>query len=117
VTCRVGEINIICTDAERSLKFYRDLFGFESIGEEEDAIHLRCGQMRLLLLPVATSEADRMPYCSVAAFSLDILVEDIQQTVEKLRSAGVEFASEWSPGDAHVFIRDPDGLVLEIIQA
>jgi lactoylglutathione lyase len=115
VRCRIGEVNIICTDAERSLRFYRDLLGFEVIGEEEDAYHLRCGETMFLLLPVADCEGDRRPYCTAATMSVDILVGDIEEAVARLREAGVEFASDWTPGSQHVFIRDPDGLVLEVI--
>ena len=114
--CRIGQVNIICTDAERSLRFYRDLLGFEVVRREESAYHLRCGETEFLLLPVAKSESDRPPYCSVATFSVDILMTDITEAVEHLRAAGVEFVSEWHPGDSHFFIRDPDGLVLEVIQ-
>ena len=114
--CRIGEVNIVCTDAERSLRFYRDLLGFEVVGEEKDALHLRCGEAQFLLLPVADSEGDRSPYCSVAAISVDIIVNDISEAVQRLSAAGVEFASEWAPGASHVFVRDPDGLVLEVIQ-
>ena len=115
--CRIGEINIVCTGAERSLRFYRDLLGFEVVGQEENAHHLRCGETQFLLLPVAGSEGDRSPYCSVATISVDILVSDISEAVERLRAAGVEFASAWIPGGTRVFVRDPDGLVLEVIQA
>lgn len=115
--CQIGEVNIICTNAERSLRFYRDLLGFEVAGQEEDAHHLRCGETRFLLLPVANSEGDRSPYCSVATISVDILVSDISDAVQHLRAAGVEFALEWTRGASHVFVRDPDGLVLEVIQA
>jgi len=114
--CRIGEINIICTDAERSLRFYRDLLGFEVVRREESAYHLQCGRHEFLLLPVAESESHRPRYCSTATFSVDILVNDITKAAESLRAAGVEFVSEWHPGDSHFFIRDPDGLVLEVIQ-
>jgi catechol 2,3-dioxygenase-like lactoylglutathione lyase family enzyme len=114
--CRIGEVNIISTDAERSLRFYRDLLGFEVVRQEKGAYHMRCGATKFLLLPVAESENDRRPYCTVATVSVDILVGDIREAVERMREAGVEFASEWKPGDSHVFIRAPDGLVLEVIE-
>ena len=114
--CRIGEVNIICTDVERSLRFYRDLLGFEIVEQEEDAYHLRCGESMLLLLPEAKSESDRSPYCQVATISFDILVPDISEAVKIFRLAGVEFASDWASGDSLVFVRDPDGLVLEVIQ-
>ena len=39
---RMGETNIICTDLERSLHFYRDLLGFEALEPEGPAWHLEC---------------------------------------------------------------------------
>ena len=38
---RAGEINIICTDVEKSLKFYRDVLGFTPEQDEEGFYHLK----------------------------------------------------------------------------
>lgn len=112
----VGEINIICSDGDRSLKFYRDVLGFEVVSQEDDAYHMRCGLAKFLLLPVAGAAPKAAPYCSVPAFSVDLMTADIESAVQHFNAAHVEFANKWKPGDSRVFIRDPDGLVFEVIQ-
>jgi catechol 2,3-dioxygenase-like lactoylglutathione lyase family enzyme len=112
-----GEINIICTDLERSRKFYCDILGFEVIVREgNSALHLRCGERPFLLLAVAGSPSTTVPYCTVPAVSFDLNVADIEETVAYLRDHNVVFESDWQPGDSYVFIRDPDGLVIEIVE-
>jgi catechol 2,3-dioxygenase-like lactoylglutathione lyase family enzyme len=112
----VGEINILCTDAFRSLLFYRDVLGFEVLSEEEGAYHLRCGGIGFLLLAVAKTARLQLPYCATPEFSIDLLVEDLKATYDHLQSHKVTFVSEWKPNASRFFIRDPDGLVFEIIQ-
>ena len=112
----IGEINIICTDLDRSLPFYRDVLGFEAIEQEGIAYHLRCGQTRFLLLPVASSKLSRPPYGQTPEFSIDLLVDDLTETVRHFQAHQVEFVSEWQANDKRVYIRDPDGLVFEVIQ-
>ncbi|MEM8737792.1 MAG: VOC family protein [Planctomycetota bacterium] len=114
---RIGEINIICTDLERSLHFYRDLLGCEALKPEGPAWHLACDGRRFLLLGVA--EQGRVPsgYCEVAEFSLDLLVDSLAEARARFEAAGVQFVSEFEPSAERFFIRDPDGLVLEIIQS
>lgn len=117
VDCRVGEINVICTDAERSLRFYRDILGFEVLGEEEGCWHLTCGETKFLLLPIASTARKPPKYCTEPTFSVDLLVPDLQAAKKLLESKGVDFVEEISPNEERFFIRDPDGLVLEIIQS
>jgi catechol 2,3-dioxygenase-like lactoylglutathione lyase family enzyme len=115
--CRIGETNIICTDLERSLRFYRDLLGFEALEPEGPAWHLACDGRKFLLLGVAGRSREPTPYCEVAEFSLDLLVDDLREAKRRFEAAGVQFVSEFEPSADRFFIRDPDGLVLEIIQA
>jgi catechol 2,3-dioxygenase-like lactoylglutathione lyase family enzyme len=112
----VGEINIICTDLDRSLAFYRDALGFEVIEQEGPAYHLRCGEARFLLLGVAESPRELRSYCQSPEFSIDLITDDLSGVVERLRRQGVNFVSEFAPSAKRAFIRDPDGLVFEIIQ-
>jgi catechol 2,3-dioxygenase-like lactoylglutathione lyase family enzyme len=115
--CSIGEINIVCTDAERSLRFYRDILGFDVLGEEAGCWHLGCGEAKFLLLPFA--EVSRRPakYCSEPCFSVDLVVSDLQKTKEYLESKGVEIDKDYPPNEERFFVRDPDGLVLEVIQS
>jgi catechol 2,3-dioxygenase len=108
-----GELNVICTELERSLRFYRDILGFELLEQEGDAHRLRFGGTTLLLLPVARSGGERQVYCSIPTYSLDLMVEEIDEAFRHLTDAGVEI--EGTPEMGSFIIRDPDGLVMEVI--
>ncbi len=113
---KTGEINIICTNLERSLTFYRDVLGFVFVEQEGIACRLKCGDMYVLLLPVANSPHPREPYCSTATISFDLIVENIEDAFKYLQENNVDIETEWKPGSSRFFIRDPDGLVLEVIE-
>lgn len=112
----IGEINIICTDLERSLAFYRDVLGFEVLAREPRACHLRCGHVDFLLLALAQSRPPNQPYGQTPEFSVDLLVDDLAAVVAEFNARGVEFVGEWAVNATRAFIRDPDGLVWEVIQ-
>ena len=110
-----GEINIICTSIDQSLHFYRDVLGFEVLEEEEGCYHLRCAKHLFLLLPVASTAAKREPYCSIPSFSVDLITPDIQAAYQYVESHQVQFERRWEAGARSFIIRDPDGLIWEII--
>lgn len=112
----VGEINIICSDLQRSLRFYRDALGFRILEQEGVSCHMRCNQVHFLLLAIAQQPASSAPYGQVPQFSVDLLVDDLPAAVRHLTAHDVEFVSEWEANEKRVFIRDPDGLVFEVIQ-
>jgi catechol 2,3-dioxygenase-like lactoylglutathione lyase family enzyme len=111
-----GEINIICSSLEQSRRFYCDVLGFEPVSEEGGAVHLQCGGRLYLLLPVAARPAGSPPYCAQPEFSMDLMVADIEAAAAYLRDHQVTFVRAWHPGAVSFIIRDPDGLVWEIIQ-
>lgn len=113
----IGEINIICTDLDRSIKFYRDVLGFEVLEQEDVACHMRCGQTRFLLLAIAQSKPPRLPYGQTPEFSIDLMVDDLAEVVSYLKTHQVEIVSELAANEKRAFIRDPDGLVFEVIQS
>ena len=115
--CRIGEINIICTDLDRSLCFYCGLLGFEARQQEGPGWHLACDGARLLLLAVATTGREPTPYCQMAEFSLDVLVEDLDAARRDCEQAGVRFVTGFPATAERFFIHDPDGLVVEIIRS
>ncbi len=112
----IGEINVICTDVDKSLRFYRDVLGFEPVEEEGPARRLKYGSTYVLLLPVAGASGPPEPYCSVPTFSFDLLVDDIEAAYNYLEGKGVEFEEPLERGSRRFFVRDPDGLVLEVIE-
>ena len=111
----IGEINVICTDIAASLRFYRDMLGFAVIGQEGDCYHLDSGGRHVLLLPVAGRSGDDEPYCSVPTISVDLMVDDIAAAFRHLKAGGVSFEREWTAGARSFLVRDPDGLVWEVI--
>jgi catechol 2,3-dioxygenase-like lactoylglutathione lyase family enzyme len=110
-----GEINIICTDIKQSLYFYLDILGFEMLEEEDGCYHLRCGAYQFLLLPVAQKPLAITPYCDVPTFSADLLTPDLEGAYRHFQSHNVTFERAWQPGARSFIVRDPDGLVWEII--
>lgn len=116
VTFSAGEINVICSDIEQSLRFYRDILGFHADYQEEGAWHLFLGDTRYLLLPVAPPASSDTPYCSVPGISFDLMVDDIKAAYTYLLGHDVRIERPLQEGGNHFFIRDPDGLVLEIVE-
>ena len=113
----IGEINVICSDLERSLMFYRDVLGFRFVEREGEACRLACGERPVLLLPVAEAARETPAYCSEPAISLDLYVASIEAAHEHLSANKVTFAGDWRPPAKSFHIRDPDGLVWEVIEA
>ena len=110
-----GETNVICTQLERSLVFYRDVLGYRVVEEEDGAVRLALGDRYLLLLPLAAQPAVETPYGERAAVSFDIGTADLAKAVGYLLERNVTLAKPWQPGDSYAVIRDPDGLCIEIV--
>ncbi len=118
MTCPVfelGETNIICTDADRSLRFYKDLLGFEYVEQDHGAHRLRSGSAFLLLLPIAAESRKKTAYGAEAAVSFDLAVEDLAETYQYLQDNGVDM-DDIRTDEGYFIIRDPDGLALEIVE-
>lgn len=111
-----GETNIVCTNLQQSLHFYRDILGFEVVGKEKNVCYLRRGNQTFALMPVAQILPNRAPYCSVPTISFDLMVSDIRAAYEYLKTHDVTFEKELDGNNNSFFIRDPDGLVIEITQ-
>ena len=138
---------IFVADTERSLRFYRDLLGFEVVYEAErsnlnsydkimgmEGIHVRVTMLWLgseastialiqfLHTPMDTSW---IPQITKAGFAtLALAVEDIDEIYGRLGAAGVNSVSE--PVDIvrngrrtsrACYIVDPDGLPIELYEA
>ena len=111
-----GETNIICTDIDDSLRFYRDVLGFQVVEMEGAAVRLSCKGRHFLLLPIAQMSAPAASYGHMATFSFDLLVDDLAAAVAYLRGHNVTMVTSFEPGSRFVTILDPDGMPIEIIQ-
>ena len=112
----LGEINFVVKDLKRSLAFYTSIFGFKEIERGEDFFKLALGKQTITFLQFAKQELKEYKYGDYPTISIDILVDDIEKTVEHFKKHQVDFVEEWKPGNSFVFIYDPDRLVLEVIE-
>jgi catechol 2,3-dioxygenase-like lactoylglutathione lyase family enzyme len=127
----------------RSLAFYKEMFGLEpefiANGEGEElsrAVGVPGAKLTFAFLRVGSGTVELVEYgnerrtrydsrnCDVGAPHLCFGVPDIQVAYQQLRDKGADFYS--APfaitdgplaGCAFAYLRDPDGLTLEIFQA
>ena len=109
-----GEINVLCTDLERSLGFYRDALGLEELEREAGAVRLRLGPITVLLLPIAASTRKADRYGSESGISFDVVVPDVDAAIEALEAAGGQRIDVIDDG-AGWAVADPDGTIIEVI--
>jgi lactoylglutathione lyase len=131
-------------DLDRSLAFYRDTLGMETVFEQEKeggylaAIVGYPGarvRMAHLAFPGDGHRLELFQYLQpeprgeageprdVGITHVCLLVEDIVAVHERLRAAGVDFYSDpvlvdtgANTGGVGVYLRDPDGITLELFQ-
>jgi catechol 2,3-dioxygenase-like lactoylglutathione lyase family enzyme len=137
---KFSHVGISVSDIDRSIAFYRDLFGMEQLcdvfpfgGEQYDAIMDIPGvqgrmcmigkdTLQLELFEFANSKAKDPEYpVSDRGYShFGFEVEDIAATYEKLRAADVRIHSPvitfMGGGMKAAYCRDPDGNVFEIME-
>ena len=143
---RVHHTSFTVSDMERSLAFYRDLLGMEVIGDQggkggylAEVVGFPDVDMRVVFVRPTPDSAEllelieyRSPKgtpadfrtCNPGSGHLCLVVEGIHAVYDRLRAAGVKFASD-APvailagrhrGGHTVYARDPDGVTIELIQ-
>jgi catechol 2,3-dioxygenase-like lactoylglutathione lyase family enzyme len=120
----VGAITLFVEDSARSKEFYREVFGVQTVFEDEVSAALKFENLIVNLLaapeaheliePAPVGEAD-----AGARFQLTIWVDDADAAARELASKGVELLN--GPIDRPWGVRtaafaDPDGHVWEIAQ-
>ena len=140
---RLTHIGICVSDWERSVQFYRDVLGFRYLSElqlagepsstllqlpdvELRAIYLERDGMRIELLhyPVPGHRGDGAPrpMNQLGLTHLSLRVDDLAGLVESVRAAGVRILDRTRidiPAfeAAAIMIADPDGTLIELVQA
>ena len=116
-------VRYMVEDVEEALAFYTGLFGFEVLNDFAPAFaDVRRGALRLLLSGPKSSAGRPMPDGRAPAPGgwnrIHFIVEDIQEEVERLRSAGVVFRSDvvTGPGGSQIVLDDPSGNPIELFQ-
>ncbi|MBW4480616.1 MAG: VOC family protein [Tolypothrix brevis GSE-NOS-MK-07-07A] len=125
-TTGIHHIAIICSDYERSKRFYVEVLGFSIIEETFRAqrnsykLDLRVGnnqQIELFSFPNPPKRINNPEACGLRHLAFE--VEDIEQTVLELKSKGVEVENiriDEITGKRFTFFKDPDNLPLEIYE-
>jgi len=140
---RLTHIGICVSDWERSLRFYRDVLGFEYISElqvageptntllqldgvELRAIYLERDGTRIELLHYASpghrGDGSSRPMNQLGLTHLSLRVDNLAATLADLERAGVEVLEQTRidiPAfeAAAIFIADPDGTLIELLQS
>lgn len=134
---RFGQTSFTVSDLDRSVAFYRDLFGFtvqrvaESRGDEVAEMtgipgsHLRLAMLEhsghlleLIQYMAPTGSATAPRRNDVGAAHIAFYVDDAAALYERLRAKGVRFVTP--PKDRGAvkacYLLDPDGITLEVIE-
>lgn len=115
----VHHISFAVRDLDQSLEFYRGLLGLEPVERPDFGIPgawLSAGnsQVHLIQTPKGAEVGAPPPSISPLANHQAFAVEDYEATVARLKARGVEVL-ETSPEQGQLWIRDPDGNVIELI--
>jgi glyoxylase I family protein len=125
-TTGIHHVAIICSDYEKSKKFYTDILGFSIIEEtfrearNSYKLDLRAGtgdQIELFSFPNPPERPNRPEACGLRHLAFE--VEDIDEAVADLQSKGVpveDIRIDDLTGKRFTFFKDPDGLPLEIYE-
>ncbi|MEW5820254.1 MAG: VOC family protein [Cyanobacteriota bacterium] len=137
----IAHVNIVVSNMEQSIKFYRDLLNFKIILDKEisspelskgvglENVHARVTIFKLsegnALLELfeyknpAGKNAGINPPNTIPLNHIAFKVKKIKPYYESLKRRGVEFVSEpqtIADGVSFCYFRDPDGALLELIE-
>ena len=122
----MGKVNVryIVSDVDAAIAFYTEMLGFElEMHPAPGFASLSRGDLQLLLnRPRAGGAGQAMPVGQLPAPGgwnrIQIEVEDLEATVEKLKRAGGRFRNEIVTGNGgkQILIEDPSGNPVELFQ-
>ncbi len=125
---QTGHVGLNVSDLERSKAFYREVLGFEVLGESSDGgrRYALLGEEGALVLTLWQQSEGRFPTERPGLHHLSFRVATIEAVVEaerRLRELGAAFHYDGVVPHAEgsssggVFFEDPDGIRLEIFSA
>ena len=135
-------VSITVSDLDRSIAFYRDLFGFiltgtaEAVGEElSAALNVEQAALRLAVLEQGAMILELIEYrapegrkaiaprpCDVGCMHMALAVDNIHELYEELSARGVRFNTPPQRNSEDVawvwwcYLQDPDGVPIELVQ-
>jgi len=116
-------VRYMVDDVEASIAWYTKHLGFALLSSAAPAFaDVKRGSLRLLLSGKTSSAGRPMPDGTKPAPGgwnrFELVVEDIEKEVARLRAAGVRFRNDIvrGPGGAQILIVDPSGNLVELFQ-
>jgi len=116
-------VRYMVDDTKAAIAFYTTHLGFTLISDQSPAFaDVALGDLRLLLAGPTSSAGRPMPDGRKPEpggwTRFQIIVDDIEAEVARLRAAGVRFRNDVirGPGGAQVLIEDPSGNPIELFK-
>ena len=120
-TLGIRHIHLMVADPERSVAFYRDVFGMNVEFRDGNILFLRSPNQRDdLALHVAVTDEEKAVVGQQGGFEhFGITVKDraaLDECIELVVAAGGALVEkgEHAPGVPYAYVSDPDGYVIEI---
>ena len=122
---RIKHIAIRTPDPEKTAKFYMEVFGLEQAGTARSGVYLSDGYINLAILKSNEDGSGESPRDAAGYAGIDhlgFLVEDVDETCQKLDAAGarnmnVRIETAQDAGAASYYelkYRGPDSQVIDI---
>lgn len=117
----IDHVSLPVRDLEVAVAFYRDVLGLEPVPRPELGIPgawLAAGaaQVHLIATPAGMQVDVPPPTLNPAASHVAFAVDDYAAAIARVRERGLEVI-ETSPEAGQLWVRDPDGHVVELIAA
>lgn len=116
-------VRYMVSDVEASAEFYIKHFGFELLSMHAPAFaDVTKGNLRVLLSGQTSSAGRPMPDGTQPVPGgwnrFELIVDDIEAEVKRLRSEGVTFRNDIvvGPGGSQILVEDPSGNFIELFQ-
>ncbi len=115
----VNHISFAVRDLDASLHFYRDILGLEDLPRPDFGVPgawLGAGNSQVHLIGVPDGADTGSPPLSLSPMACHQAfgVEDYQKTIDHLKANGLE-VMETSVEQGQLWVKDPDGYIIEFI--
>lgn len=122
-------VGMVTGDMDRSLAFYRDLLGLrlhlrKTMGNGTEVAFLDSGNgmLEIFAPPGGAGPASDLPAATSGVLHITFLVDNVDESFAKLEAAGVAIKERPRPAvnsevlDRVAFLRDPDGIIVELAE-
>ena len=112
-------IHLVVSDLDRSLAFYKKVFGLEErFRDGPKMVFLNTpGTADLITLNEDATERDQAGVCAgIAHFGFRRVGTDLNEAIEIVEASGGQLVEkgEHQPGHVYAYVRDPDGYLIEL---